>query len=139
MTELLEREREIAAVEALLGHGSGLLVIEGGAGLGKTSLVHAACGRAQALGYQVLRARGVDLEADSAFGVVRQLFERRLASVGGDERETLLVGPAATIRPLLLERFAEILGLRYVVCRLARTILAGRQPLGRPAAAARRR
>jgi len=49
----------------------------------------------------------VDLEADFAFGVVRQLFERRLASVGGDERETLLVGPAAATRPLLLGRFTE--------------------------------
>jgi len=107
VTELLEREREIAAVEALLSHGSGLLAIEGGVGLGKTSLVHAACGRAQALGYQVLRARGVDLEADFAFGVVRQLFERRLASVRGYERETLLAGAAAATRPLLLAQFSE--------------------------------
>jgi len=37
--------------------------------------------RAQELGYDVLRARGSELEVDFALGVVRQLFERRLAGV----------------------------------------------------------
>ena len=54
MKELLERERELAAVEELLGRHSGALAIEVGIGVGKTSLVQAACRRAQELGYDGL-------------------------------------------------------------------------------------
>ena len=100
--ELLERERELAAIEELLGRRNGVLTFEAGVGIGKTSLVRAACRRAQELGYEVLSARGSELEADYAFGVVRQLLERRLAGSGTDERASLLVGPAAAASPLLL-------------------------------------
>ena len=86
MKELLERERELAAVEELLGRRSGVLIIEVGVGIGKTSLVQAACRQAQELGYDVLSAQGSELEADFAFGVVRQLFERRLTAAGADGR-----------------------------------------------------
>ena len=99
--ELLERERELAAVEELLRRRSGLLISEIG-GIGKTSLVQAACRRSRELGYDVLSAKGSALEADFAFGVVRQLFERRLIRAGADERASLLVGPAAAVRPLFL-------------------------------------
>jgi DNA-binding NarL/FixJ family response regulator len=105
--ELLERERELAAIEELLGRRSGVLAIEVGVGIGKTALVRAACRRAQELGYAVLSAGGSELEADFAFGVVRQLFERRLAGAGTDERASLLVGPAAAVTPLLLGKSAE--------------------------------
>ena len=84
--ELLERERELAVVEELLARHSGALAIEVGIGVGKTSLVQAACRRAQELGYEVLSARGSELEADFVFGVVRQLFERRLADARRPER-----------------------------------------------------
>ena len=57
MKELLERERELAAIEELLGRRSGILTIEVGVGIGKTSLVRAACQRAQEVGYDVLSAR----------------------------------------------------------------------------------
>lgn len=107
MKELLEREREFAAVEELLGRGSGVLLIEAGVGIGKTSLVHAARRRARELGYDVLSARGSELEADFAFGVVRQLFERRLASADADDRASLLAGPAAAASPLLLGMAVE--------------------------------
>jgi len=93
--ELLERERELAVVEDLLGRHSGALAIEAGIGVGKTLLIQAACRRAQELGYEVLSARGSEFEADFVFGVVRQLFERRLVDAGTDERASLLVGPAA--------------------------------------------
>jgi hypothetical protein len=104
--ELLERERELAAAEELLGRG-GVLVIEGGAGVGKTALLDATCRRAAALGRDVLRARGSELEAGFAFGVVRQLFERRLASAGRDERDALLAGAAGAARPLLSGALVE--------------------------------
>ena len=107
MKELLERERELAAVEELLERRSGVLIIEVGVGIGKTSLVQAACRQAQELGYDVLSAQGSELEADFAFGVVRQLFERRLTAAGADERASLLVGPAAAVKPLLLGESLE--------------------------------
>jgi AAA+ ATPase superfamily predicted ATPase len=101
--KLVERERELAAIDALLEQpAGGVLVVEGRARIGKTSLPDAACRRAGELGREVLKARGSELEADFAFGVVRQLFERRLASAEGAECEALLAGPAAAVRPLLL-------------------------------------
>ena len=103
---LRERERELAAVEVLLEHRGGMLVLEGRAGIGKTSLVEVACSRADELGHEVVRARGSELESGFAFGVVRQLFERRVAGAGQGEREALLAGPAAAVRPLLSGEFA---------------------------------
>jgi hypothetical protein len=98
---LRERERELAAVELLLEQGGGVLLFEGRAGIGKTSLVEAACVRAEDLGHEVVRARGSELESGFAFGVVRQLFERRLAGAPAGEREALLAGPAVAARPLM--------------------------------------
>jgi DNA-binding NarL/FixJ family response regulator len=125
---LLERERELAEVDALLERG-GVILIEGRAGIGKTSLLEAACRRAAAEGHDVLRGRGSELEADFAFGVVRQLFERRLASVEESERDTLLAGSAAAVRPLLFGEtvespasdtsFAVLHGLYWLTLNLA--------------------
>ena len=127
--ELLERERELAAVEELLSRRSGTLAIEGGVGIGKTSLIQATCRRARELDYQVLSARGSELEADFAFGVVRQLLERRLTGAGAHERASLLVGPAAAAGQLLLgsavERsagdtsFAVLHGLYWLTANLS--------------------
>ena len=101
MGRLRERERELAAAEELLQHQGGVLLIEGRAGIGKTSLVEAACSRANELGHEVVRARGSELESGFAFGVVRQLFERRLATAGDGERAALLAccrGAAVAVR-----------------------------------------
>ena len=126
---LRERERDLAAVEGLLQHRGGVLLIEGRAGTGKTSLVEAACSRAGELGHRVVRARGSELESGFAFGVVRQLFERRLAAAGEGERAALLAGPAAAARPLLSgevsarpagdSSFAVLHGLYWLVVNLA--------------------
>jgi DNA-binding CsgD family transcriptional regulator len=97
---LLERDRELAALDALLD-GSGVVVIEGGTGIGKTSLVEEGCEHARRRGWQVLRGRGRELEAGFAFGVVRQLFERELASASPHERAELLAGPAGAVREML--------------------------------------
>jgi len=125
---LRERERELAAVELLLTHG-GALMVEGRAGIGKTALAEEAGRRAGELGHRVVRARGSELEAGFAFGVVRQLFERCLADVGAGEREALLAGPAAAVRPLLSgplaeepaggSSFAVVHGLYWLVVNLA--------------------
>jgi DNA-binding CsgD family transcriptional regulator len=105
--KLLERDSELAAVDELLGRG-GVVVVEGRAGIGKTALLDAACGRARGAGREVLRARGSELEAEFAFGVVRQLFERRLASAEETERDALLAGSAGAVRPLLLGEMIEM-------------------------------
>jgi DNA-binding CsgD family transcriptional regulator len=126
---LRERWRELASVDVLLERRGGVLVVEGRAGIGKTSLIGVACSRAEELGYEVLRARGSELEAGFAFGVVLQLFERRLATAGAGERAALLAGPAAAARPLLSgelaaepagdSTFAALHGLYWLVANLA--------------------
>jgi len=103
---LLEREDELATLEAVLMEG-GVLIVEGGAGIGKTSLLAAAAERAAELGHEVLRGRGSELEAGFAFAVVRQLFERRLALASVGERRALLAGPAAAAEPVLSGRPGE--------------------------------
>src|SRR5690348_10747213 len=125
---MLERERELAAVGELLEHG-GAVLVEGGAGIGKTALLDASCRRAAALGHDVLRARGSELEAGFAFGVVRQVFERRLAATEDRERDRLLAGRGGAVRPLLLGApaggpasdvsFAVLHGLYWLTIELA--------------------
>ena len=125
--KLLERHRELTAIETLLKLPGEILLIEGGIGLGKTTLVEAACRRAAELGYEVLRSRGSELEVEFAFGVVRQLFERRVSRA--EDREALLAGPADAVRPLLVggsvdsfasdRSFAVLHGLYWLAANLA--------------------
>src|SRR5262245_2897136 len=76
---------------AVRGRGS-LVVVEGPAGVGKTTLVDAAVRLAPGRGLSVLRATGAALETAFPFGVARQLFGRaavadpRAAQVLGLER-----------------------------------------------------
>jgi len=91
---LLERSEELRAIDAVLETG-GVLVIEGGVGIGKTSLVRRGCDGARRRGWRVLRRCGSELETGFAFGVVRQLFERELAAADPRQRAELLAGPAA--------------------------------------------
>jgi hypothetical protein len=88
--DLLERDVELDAVEALIGGGSGwggLLVIEGPPGIGKTSLIVETQVRAQDAGMRVFGARCSELETTFSFGVVRQLFEPFLAELTGGRSE----------------------------------------------------
>ena len=95
---LLEREAELAALEAMLGAaraGDGrLVVVEGSAGIGKTRLLAEVRALAQAGELEVLSARGGELEGEFAFGVVRQLFEAPLAAASAELRAELLSGAA---------------------------------------------
>ncbi|MEU1278193.1 AAA family ATPase [Streptomyces sp. NPDC005805] len=99
---LLERDAELAAVEALLtelgpaatgaaapGTG-GLLAFAGPAGLGKTTLLTEVRRRAVARGCTVLFARGGEQEQGVAFHVVRQLVQPVLAATTEKEHRKLL-------------------------------------------------
>jgi DNA-binding CsgD family transcriptional regulator/tetratricopeptide (TPR) repeat protein len=111
---LLEREAEVATIDAALAEaleGSGRLVLlEGGAGLGKTGLLLVVRERAEASGLRVLSARGSELEREFAYGIVRQLFESELRLASTAERDELLSGAASLALPLFDEqRLAEVL------------------------------
>ena len=102
-TLLLEREAQVAALEALTGAarsgGGRFVVIEGSAGIGKTRLLAEARAIAGSAGMRVLAARGGEFEGEFAYGIVRQLIEPLLASASPDLRGKLLSGPAAIMEP----------------------------------------
>ena len=130
MTELVEREREVAQLFALVdaapaGEGRAVL-IEGPAGIGKSALLAEARRRAADGGSLVLGARGSELEREFPFGVVRQLFE---GVVAGRER-------AAERRRGARRAGVRLAGGRgrRVLRRAARPVLGRAQP-GRRAAA----
>lgn len=105
--ELVDREGELGTLSEVLaaaraGHGAAVLV-EGAAGIGKTSLLTAARAEAEWQGMTTLRGRGTDLERDFPFGVVRQCLEpfvghgpdasRWLRGAAGLAAQVLLAGP----------------------------------------------
>ncbi len=97
---LLERDGELAAVDALIGGVGSLLAIEGPPGIGKTALLAEARRRGEAAGLQALGARGSELERTFSFGVVRQLFEPLVVQLSERERADALAGAAKLASPL---------------------------------------
>jgi DNA-binding CsgD family transcriptional regulator len=93
---LLERDRELEQLDELvqraLAGDAVLALLEGPAGIGKSSLLAKAREKAAAEGFRLLAARGSDLERDLPYGVVRQLFESLL--MDPDRRERWLTGSA---------------------------------------------
>ena len=101
---LVGRDNELKRIDVLLARarsGAGAaLVIEGPAGIGKTSLLAAARERAESAGMQVAHGRGTVMERELPLGVVRQCLEvmvRRHA-----DRPGLFAGAAATAEAALL-------------------------------------
>ncbi|MDP4503064.1 ATP-binding protein [Nonomuraea turcica] len=97
---MLGRDAEAKLLESLLrhaaeGHGGGV-VLHGEPGIGKTALLSYAT--EQAAGFQVLRAVGVEPEADLAYAILHQLLFPVLGSV--DE----LPGPQAQALRILFGR-----------------------------------
>jgi DNA-binding CsgD family transcriptional regulator len=93
---LLERDRELELLDRLVQDASSgdavLALLEGPAGIGKSSLLAKAREKAAAAGFRVLAARGSDLERELPYGVVRQLFESLL--LDADCRDRWLSGSA---------------------------------------------
>ncbi|HET7572448.1 MAG TPA: AAA family ATPase [Gaiellaceae bacterium] len=122
---LLERDAELERLRGLLADaraGSGAAaVLTGPPGIGKTRLAWAIRDEARAAGFAVLSARGVELERDFAFGVVRQWFEPSVRERGA------LEGAAALATPVLLgaeatgdePSFSILHGLYWLAAELA--------------------
>ena len=95
MRALLDRDVELAEISRRLAEarsGSGrVIVVEGPAGIGKSTLLTAAGRTAGMDGVTVLRARCSPLEQHAAWGMARQLFEPLRAGPGWEE---LTVGAA---------------------------------------------
>ena len=68
VTAVIGRERELEAVRALFVVGAGALVLEGEAGIGKTTVWTAGLEDAQARGVRVLVARPADARDPFAVG-----------------------------------------------------------------------
>ena len=93
---LVQRELELAAlsrqVEGLCRGTGQVVVIEGPAGIGKSSLLGVAARSAAGSGIRVLRAWGSPLEQDAGWGIARQLLAPIRRAPEWDE---LAVGAAA--------------------------------------------
>jgi DNA-binding CsgD family transcriptional regulator len=99
---ILDREAELATVAAALtaaadGHGT-LVLLQGPAGIGKTTVLRAACTLAAERGQRTLTARGLALEQGFSYGIVRQLLEPVRATAGPGEWDELLGGAARLAR-----------------------------------------
>jgi DNA-binding CsgD family transcriptional regulator len=125
-SSLLEREREIAALERLLDRAresrGAVVLIEGPAGIGKTRLLAAT--RERACGMPVLGARCSELEREFSFGTVRQLLEPLTRD--SDQRARLLAGAGAAAEGVLGApggdaegTFAVLHGLYWATLNLA--------------------
>lgn len=71
---LVGRDRELAQIREFLGQASGVLLLEGEAGIGKTALLHAGVDAARSSGSRVLLARPAEAEATFAFAGVGDLL-----------------------------------------------------------------
>src|SRR5215208_754638 len=105
MPVLLEREIDLRTLAAQIDGGcagaGSLTLVEGPAGIGKTSLLDAACGVAADRGMRVLQARGGVLEQNLEYGVVRQLLEPAVVAAADERRRSLVAGPAAPAAAVL--------------------------------------
>jgi DNA-binding CsgD family transcriptional regulator len=98
MEQLIERDSELAAIADLIGRtasgNSGVLLVEGPAGVGKTRLLEAVADLAGDAPLAVLRARGGELERSFPFGIAAQLFGAAVAALQATQRATVVSGAA---------------------------------------------
>ncbi len=134
---LLEREPEIHALTEVLGGLNGIggrvIVIEGNAGTGKSSLLSEAVASARSSDIEVLRARGGELEREQPYGLLRQLFEPVMRRIDQRTRDELLSGAAARAARVLdvggeADQFADRFAAAHAVFWLVAGLCA-RRPL----------
>ena len=89
------------ALDRAIAREGGLVLIEGPAGIGRSTELEATRRAARERGMTVLAARASELEQTYPFGVVRQLFERELLSASADRRAELLADAAVLAAPAL--------------------------------------
>jgi hypothetical protein len=106
--EVLGRERELAALDRFLEEpgGTTVLLLEGDAGIGKTTLWLAGLGHARRRGLRVLKCRPAEAEAQLSFAGLTDLFE----GVLGDVRAGLDRHGGGRWRPRALTFAARRLG-----------------------------
>jgi tetratricopeptide (TPR) repeat protein len=125
--KLLERERELAELEALVMDARAgearLALVEGPAGIGKTQLMGELRRRATAADMRVCSGRGSELEREFPYGVVRQLFEPVLdedAFAGAAEgARAVFARPGEQTAPEGDSTFATLHGLYWLALNLA--------------------
>src|SRR3954454_7654495 len=124
---LIERAFELDALCAAVRAGSGVVVLEAAAGLGKTALLEHGAALAAEAGFLVRRATPGPLERHFPFGVIRALLE---APVREADQAELLDGAAAAAGRLLLTGHApgEPMLIAHSVLWLC-SALAERRPL----------
>src|SRR3954447_2055378 len=105
MEQLVERELELAAIADLISRAasgsSGVVLVEGAAGAGKTRLLEAVeeCARSASVG--LLRAHGGELERSFPFGVAGQLFRAAVSALDATQRGVVLSGAGGLAADLL--------------------------------------
>jgi DNA-binding CsgD family transcriptional regulator/tetratricopeptide (TPR) repeat protein len=128
---ILEREVERGLAAELVrkaSQGSGATaVVEGPAGVGKTTVLRLFADAADAAGMRTLSARAVPVEQSEAWAGVQRLFDRVVQQADAAELETLLSGAAVNATaPLglelggvsVLDPFTCVHGLYWLVANL---------------------
>ncbi|MEO3813458.1 AAA family ATPase [Sphaerisporangium sp. B11E5] len=130
----VERAAELTVLDAAMRNAMGgqgrFVVVEGAAGLGKTSLAREAAAAAEKAGFRVLSGRGVELEREYPFGVARQLFTPALERIGpAERRKATSAGAAVAVSALgiggpdgpvaAVGEFAVLHGLYWLTANLS--------------------
>ena len=113
-----------AAITAAVGGHGTLVLVQGPAGIGKTTMLRAACAEATGHGMRVLTARGLAFEQGFPYGIVRQLLEPARVADGPAQWDALLDGAAGADAPADAAPHTTLHGLYWLTANLA-----AREPL----------
>jgi AAA ATPase domain len=120
---ILGRDAELAEVETFIGSALGppsCLLLEGPAGIGKTTLWHTGVSFARARGHRVLSCRAAESEARLSYAALGDLFDFELPDLPAPQKRAL---DAA-----LLRAEVEVLHRISERCRSRRWQFCGRWP-----------